>query len=252
VYMKAVTYISLFAVAAAVLITTTSSSHQPPTVTPPKPAQGIALLELFTSQGCSSCPPADDLLGEYARTNDQQVIPIAFHVDYWNRLGWKDPFSNPLFSERQREYAQHFVRAGVYTPQAVVNGTWQMVGSDEAVVATAIARAKSVAPLVGIAATKAPPQGGKVRVAYTLTGQYAQADLCAVLVQHHAKTNIRAGENRGVELLNYNIARDFTSTNAVEKGHLQLTLPPDVSVSDYSVVLFVQQADGKVIGVQRI
>ena len=89
----------------------------------------VVVLELFTSEGCSSCPLADNLLPQLASL-DAAVIPLSFHVDYWNRLGWKDPFSSAAFSDRQREYGQHFNSDGVYTPQLVVNGEYEMVGSD--------------------------------------------------------------------------------------------------------------------------
>ena len=88
----------------------------------------VVVLELFTSQGCSSCPPADRLLGKYA--NDENVIALSFHVDYWNRLGWKDPFSSAAYSRRQKDYAGLFKLNGVYTPQLVANGEKEMVGSN--------------------------------------------------------------------------------------------------------------------------
>ena len=96
----------------------------------PSASKSIAVIELFTSQGCSSCPPADDLIGSYAKQNDQSVICLSFNVDYWNRLGWKDVFSNAAYSQRQQQYAQ-VLHSGVYTPQAVINGKYQFVGSDK-------------------------------------------------------------------------------------------------------------------------
>ena len=90
-------------------------------------AAPLAVVELFTSQGCSACPPADALLGELARRDD--VIALAFHVDYWNRLGWRDPFALPLAATRQRRYAQALGSA-VFTPQAIVGGQRSAVGSD--------------------------------------------------------------------------------------------------------------------------
>src|SRR5258705_2813519 len=81
----------------------------------------VAVLELFTSEGCSSCPPADNLLPELTKL-DSGIIPLSFHVDYWNRLGWTDPFSNPDYSDRQRKYADHWRLESVYTPELVING----------------------------------------------------------------------------------------------------------------------------------
>src|SRR5207253_10912117 len=87
-----------------------------------------AVVELFTSQGCSSCPPADALLGELARRGD--VVALGFHISYWDRLGWKDPLSSEASTARQRDYARRFHGGQVYTPQIVVDGTSEMVGLD--------------------------------------------------------------------------------------------------------------------------
>src|SRR6516162_11255938 len=94
------------------------------------------MVELFTSEGCSSCPPADALLTELAGRPD--VLALSFHVDYWDRLGWKDPFSSPAATERQQRYAELLRLATVYTPQMVVDGKWQAVGSDHAEVKRAL------------------------------------------------------------------------------------------------------------------
>ena len=88
----------------------------------------VAVLELFTSEGCSSCPSADKLLPQLAKL-DSNIIPLSFHVDYWNRLGWEDPFSSSEYSERQRSYAKQLNLESVYTPQLVVNGEYELVGS---------------------------------------------------------------------------------------------------------------------------
>src|SRR5437868_14761375 len=106
------------------------------------------VVELFTSQGCSSCPPADALLGELARRDD--VLPLAFHVDYWDRLGWKDPFSSAAATARQRTYARQLDAANVYTPQMVVDGRIDVVGSYRDQVLRAIDRARQDAATVPI------------------------------------------------------------------------------------------------------
>lgn len=94
-------------------------------------SKGFAVIELFTSEGCSSCPPADNLVSKILRENKQDVYILSFYVDYWNRLGWKDNFSQAAFSNRQQQYSRYLSLDGVYTPQIVVNGTDQFVGSDE-------------------------------------------------------------------------------------------------------------------------
>src|SRR5262245_43259594 len=89
----------------------------------------VVILELFTSEGCSSCPPADKLLPELTKLGSN-IIPISFHVDYWNRLGWVDPFSSSNYSDRQRKYGEQFKLESIYTPQLVVNGEYELVGSN--------------------------------------------------------------------------------------------------------------------------
>src|SRR6476646_10282347 len=98
------------------------------------------VVELFTSQGCSSCPPADELLGRIARDPSLRgrVIPLAFHVDYWDHLGWRDPFSSPEWSQRQLDYVRAMHLSGAYTPQAVVGGAREFVGSNESQLFSAI------------------------------------------------------------------------------------------------------------------
>ncbi len=93
--------------------------------------KGFAVIELFTSEGCSSCPPADELVSKVLSENKPDVYILSFHVDYWDRLGWKDDFSQATFSDRQKQYARYLSLDGVYTPQIVVNGTDQFVGSNE-------------------------------------------------------------------------------------------------------------------------
>src|SRR5438105_5237324 len=115
---------------------------------PPKLGPAPVVVELFTSQGCSSCPPADALIHEIA--NDPKlrgrVIPLAFHVDYWDSLGWRDPFSSAEWSQRQALYARTMHLSSAYTPQAVVNGTHEFVGSNRAALSAALEKASNKTP----------------------------------------------------------------------------------------------------------
>ena len=111
---------------------------------PPAPDRVAVVVELFTSEGCSSCPPADSLLIKLAREQPVpgvEIIPLGMHVTYWDRLGWKDPFGLPLATERQQHYSRVFGADRIYTPQAVVDGRDELVGSDEAGLKRAIANA---------------------------------------------------------------------------------------------------------------
>lgn len=118
----------LFSFVTALLIISITSFKSP------SPFEPVAVIELFTSQGCSSCPPADVLLSKTitdAKENGKKIFAISFHVDYWNRLGWTDPFSDKKYSDRQSAYADQLNPGQVYTPQMVVNGEKEFVGSDQ-------------------------------------------------------------------------------------------------------------------------
>ena len=203
--------------------------------------KSFVLMELFTSQGCSSCPPADELLGKYALLHDDHIIPLAFHVDYWNRLGWTDSFSNARFSQRQQDYAGKLGLQSVYTPQLIINGQEEMVGSDEQKIAASVKRqlAEKVTANIQINSTKFT--GNTVHIYYTLNNMNGHESVQGALVQQEASTHIRAGENRGLKMKNYNVVRDFVSIPVKKKeGELVLTFPSAIITTGYSIVLFVQ------------
>jgi hypothetical protein len=239
-------FLLLFAAATVILVFTTSSSAGNKMQEPVKKdmAEGFALVELFTSQGCSSCPPADRLLGKYAAENNDHIIAISFHVDYWNRLGWKDPFSSAAFSHRQRRYASGFSNESVYTPQAVVNGREEMVGSDAQKVAAAVTRATAQQSKAGISIGEVTAKDGVISFNYTISGTYNSAVINAALVQRRVETAIRAGENSGVNLRNCNVVRDFKTTATPGPGTMDLVLPAGAKTTDFSIVVFLQQ-DGQ-------
>lgn len=205
-----------------------------------KTAEGFAVLELFTSQGCSSCPPADELLGKYASQNNNKIIPLAFHVDYWDRLGWKDSFSTSGYAQRQREYAQTFSNSSVYTPQVVVNGATEMVGSDKNKIDAAISKALAETPAANIAINSNEISGDKISIQYNVTGDIANANILALLIQDKAVTKIKAGENDGATLPSYNVVRGIVSKDAKESGCLALQIPLNVDTKNLGIVLLIQ------------
>jgi hypothetical protein len=174
-------------------------------------ADGAVVVELFTSQGCSSCPPADELLRELAR--DPDVIPIAYHVDYWNNLGWRDPFSSREWTARQMGYVHALRLPSAYTPQIVVGGTRQMVGSAGAVVRTAIAAASRESGDGSITISRAKG----VAVIGTTT-HTAGLDLVVVSTDEEAATDVGAGENAGRTLVNPSVARKLVRVHGVAAG----------------------------------
>lgn len=204
------------------------------------PVEGIAVLELFTSQGCSSCPPADALLAGYAKAGDPHIIPLSFHVDYWNRLGWTDPFSNHLFSERQEWYSSLFPGGSVYTPQLVVNGNAETVGNNRASVGKLVQNALKTAVSGHIAVDNVMIENGNLYFHYTLSGSLHSEMLHIALIEKAATTQIRAGENKGVTISNHNIVRVFKTVNPAGDGQESIALPPGFQKSEYALVLYTQ------------
>jgi hypothetical protein len=210
--------------------------------------KGFAVMELFTSQGCSSCPPADELLGKYAQLNNKQIIALAFHVDYWNRLGWIDSFSNNKFSQRQREYASILNTESVYTPQLVINGENEMVGSNIEKIEAAVNKAVNENPVIQFNILNTGISGNKLIVQYKIEGETDNLLVHAALVQNKVYTNIKAGENRGVKLFNYNVVRDFVTANK-ETAAIALNLPNGAFAGGLKIVLLAQdKKSGKITG----
>lgn len=203
--------------------------------------QGFVIMELFTSQGCSSCPPADELLATYVRKQDEHVIPLAFHVDYWNRLGWIDSFSKNVYSQRQRDYAEKLNIESVYTPQLIINGETEMVGSYKNEIAQKVTQYLNVKYEGKIEISNMSIADKKVKVEYAISNLDVGLVINAALVQKSVITNIRAGENRGVKLENYNVVRDFkTQKLTALPGYFTLELPEVSNAENYMVVLFAQ------------
>jgi hypothetical protein len=164
------------------------------------------VVELFTSQGCSSCPPADAYLGELARRDD--VIALSFHVDYWNYIGWKDPFSSPEATARQRAYGRTMKKRYVYMPQIVVDGRAETVGSNRSTVSSLIKMA-AAAQKIEIDVTHNKVGSADIRVPGALPGGERKGELWIGFYDAAVKTEIRAGENRGETITNANIVRTY-------------------------------------------
>ena len=168
-------------------------------------AEPRSVIELFTSQGCSSCPPADRLLGELAQNPD--VLALSFPVDYWDYIGWKDTLAQPAFTARQKAYAGARGDGQVYTPQAVVNGVAHAVGSDRAEVQSAIAAATARGDLsVPVRLAKA---GAGLRVEVG-AGAGKAADVWLLRVTHEKSVAIGRGENSGRSVTYTNVVRSMT------------------------------------------
>jgi hypothetical protein len=169
----------------------------------------IAVIELFTSEGCSSCPPADDVLAELAarRERGDAVVTLGFHVDYWDHLGWAEPFGSPAWTQRQTDYARALGLRGLYTPQAVINGTVERIGSRGREVRRAVDTALR-APALAVRATAKPVPGG---VVVTATADAEGPQIVALLVQPHGTSRVLRGENTGRTLHHVDIVRSLRS-----------------------------------------
>jgi hypothetical protein len=162
------------------------------------------VVELFTSQGCSSCPPADELLAELAK--DPGVLALSFHVDYWDYIGWKDPFAAAQYTERQRDYAAALGLRYVYTPQMVIDGRHDVVGSKRREVTQAIEKASATAAVVDV--TLEPADGGRA-VLSAGAPPTEEAVIWLITFDDGHDTPVTSGENRGRGLHNSNVVRDL-------------------------------------------
>ena len=165
----------------------------------------IVVLELFTSQGCSSCPPADALLQQMKDDYRNAVYALSYHVDYWNYIGWKDPFSNPVYAEKQRKYNIKFKNRSNYTPQVVVNGKAHFVGSSAVKMKAAIVEYGAIKAENRITLSNVKVKKESVSFNYKLNGAIANKNLRAVLVLDERITEVKRGENRNKTLTNSNI-----------------------------------------------
>lgn len=234
-------------------------AQRPATPTSGADSRPVVIAELFTSEGCSSCPPADDLLREIeggGLSDGIDVVVLGEHVDYWDRLGWRDRFSSPLFSVRQSEYAAKAFRTGrIYTPQLVVDGTDECGGSDAAAVHStlaAAARRPKAAVTVGVQRLSA----ARVRVllranlpASLLLGN--PADVIVAVTEGHLVSRVAGGENGGRTLRHAAVARLLTtigSAAASERSYsvdAEIAIAPEWNPANLQVVAFVQERESR-------
>lgn len=214
----------------------------------------LALVELFTSEGCSSCPSADRVLAQieaWRERSNSNVITLAFHVDYWNRLGWRDRFSDRAYSDRQRWYAMRQPEPRVYTPQVIVQGTGEFIGSHEAELRRAILGALAEPMKVKLGLEAKPLEQGAWEVHYQVEPARAADHLSLALVQHHATTDVAAGENSGETLTHVNVVLDYANKH-VDGGRGSWRVQPPHGTAT-AVVAFVQApSDFSVVGGNRL
>lgn len=225
--------------------------------TPGGPARVPVLVELFTSEGCSSCPPADRVLQkmqEHQPVANALVIPLSEHVDYWNYIGWTDPFSSAANSERQRGYAGSFGLDSVYTPQMVVNGRAEFVGSDRARAEAAIEQAAD-APHAVIQAKADPLDGSHVRIRIRVDNLPSirrddTAEVLLAVAEDRLHSSVARGENAGRSLNHTAVLRRLRPVGTASPGQSfvanpSLTIDPAWKRNDLTAAVFVQERAGR-------
>jgi hypothetical protein len=201
------------------------------------------VLELFTSEGCSSCPPADALLGKLAEQHD--LLPLAFHVDYWNYLGWKDPYSAAFATARQAAYGR-MLDVMVYTPQMVVDGARDAIGSDEAAVSQAI-EAERRQPRLKLTVLR--DDRGELKVAIPRgEKQSPPSSVYEAIFDSSQVTQIGRGENSGRTLTEFNIVRLWRKIGEWTGNATELSLGPQSNASGSYAIVLQEGANGPVRG----
>jgi hypothetical protein len=219
------------------------------------------LVELFTSEGCSSCPPADMFL----QTLDAQPIPgadmivLSEHVDYWNHIGWKDPYSANLYSQRQSAYAKRFGLNSVYTPQMVVDGTSEFVGSNSVQADKAFRKALGV-PKIPVHLSSISADASNTLHAHLQTGTLdssfgsQDAEVYIAVALNRAESQVSGGENSGQRLTHVSVVKSLTRIGALKQGQVlaqdvQLKFEPESDWRNLRLIAFVQERrQGRVLG----
>jgi hypothetical protein len=232
----------LLAVLAVTSCRAPGSSPVPEARADESPPAGVAVVELFTSEGCSSCPPADGVLAHLATRPG--VFALSFHVDYWDELGWPDRFASAENTARQRAYARSMAARGLYTPQLVVGGTDAFVGSEGEHADASVARALAVPSPVRLVLHPRSTTTDAV-VSYEASGAPAGAVLDVAVVERSVSTDVRAGENSGKTLHHANVVRSFVTTAlTTPSGTVTLHLPAGLHRADADVIGYVQRPSG--------
>jgi hypothetical protein len=214
-------------------------------------ANGFAVIELFTSEGCSSCPSADEAIANLLAKDIKNVYVMGYHVDYWNRLGWKDQFSKAEYSERQNKYAAVLGLNSVYTPQVVVNGSSEFVGSDQDMLNSTVENdlQNETKQNVSVTASKAY---NTVNINYNIDGN-SEVLLNLALIQPEATTDVKRGENGGRILHHVNIVRSLKTIDAKGKGVVTIEIPEGLTNTPLQLIAYIQNSESfKILGADQI
>jgi len=248
----------IFALAApAVAVISICMAMLAKTTEPGVPHRAV-VVELFTSEGCSSCPPADELLGHLRRdlsAKNVQVIPLGFHVDYWNSLGWKDRFSSAEFTQRQEEYTRSLKVDGPYTPEMVVDGEVEFVGNDAGRAQSTISQ--QAAQLAEAQVTIASAGTDQLKIQVKGPGGTGNALVMLAIIEDNLLTQVGSGENGGRTLHHAAVVHELRQVGTLKNGAFETTVPlkleKDWKRNDLHAVVFVQNGpSGKIEGAASV
>ncbi len=207
------------------------------------------IIELFTSQGCSSCPAADknltDLLSKSA-LEGKQVFGLSFHVDYWNYIGWKDPYSSRVFTERQRNYADIMKLQSIYTPQMIINGKDEFVGSNKDKAEEVIKNASSKKPVYVISVKQFSIDGDLLKLSYSIDSDPGTEVINLAVVERTVENYVSRGENQGRKLHHDNVVVAFKTIPLEKQGEIDMTIPA-LTLGKFSLVLYIQNKQLQVL-----
>lgn len=257
-------FLAVFAVFSACNLQNNAEMSQMPQIKSNLPAEPKVtdkkmpvLVELFTSEGCSSCPPADRVLTQLEKEQpnpNAEIITLALHVDYWDSLSWKDEYSSAMFSQRQTVYGQKFQLGSIYTPQMVVDGQTQFVGSNLETANKAITdNAKNAKATIELANAD-----NNLKIKISDAPKHENATVFLAITEDNLASNVRGGENSGKKLEHTSIVRELKSLGmlSAEQKNLELEnalqIQPNWKRENLKFVVFVQEnASRKILGVNR-
>ncbi len=215
-----------------------------------KKDNNVVVLELFTSQGCSSCPPADQLLN---KVKSDKVIALSYHVDYWDYIGWKDPFGKSEYSDKQRLYASKFNSSTIYTPQLVINGKEHMVGSDKLRLGQKVSNHSKIESVNSVSISNVSKQEQLVKFNYNVNGDLTNKYIRTVLVINGRTTYVKRGENRNRKLVNTNIVVNELRFKLETNSGLGSVVIPEIveSADDLSLIVIIENGDLDITGASQ-
>ena len=255
-------YAAIAGAAALFVISTFGRSDRTAAPREPGSTPRMVIVELFTSEGCSSCPPADALLkqlSERQSVQGAQIIALEEHVDYWNHLGWQDPYSSIEFTQRQSDYAQVFGTDGVYTPQMVVDGQREFVGSRSLAAKEAIEKAANQpkVEMILVAGANSSPEKSIFEVQVkSLDGilPHGEMELWSAVTEKGLQTDVKAGENSGETLTHAPVARRLRKIDTLRdpagyNRQIQVAIEPGWKKENLAVVVFLaEKSSHKIVG----